>query len=77
MKGIDGLRENLLTQGVSVDNISVKVSEAEEPYNPDWTEQQDSEGGNKEQARQNKEEKEKGLFEKTMTENLKKKNGNV
>ncbi len=77
MKGIDGLRENLLTQGVSVDNISVKVSETEEPYNPDWTEQQDSEGGNKEQARQNKEEKEKGLFEKTMAENLKKKNGNV
>ena len=37
-------------------------------YNADWTEQDGSRGGNKEQNRQNREEKEKGLFEKTMEE---------
>jgi len=71
MKGLDGLKESLLTQGVSVDNISVKVSESEETYNPDWTEREDSEGGNKGQQQQNREEKEKGLFEKTIAESLK------
>ena len=77
MKGLDGLKENLLTQGVSVDNVSVKVSESEEAYDADWTDKQDSEGGNKGQSRQNREEKEKGLFEKTISESLKNKDGNV
>lgn len=76
MKGLDGLKESLLAHGVGVDNISVKVSEPEEAYNPDWTEQE-SEGGNKGQEQQKREEKEKGLFEKTIAESLKNNNGNV
>lgn len=70
MKGLDGLKDALLAQGVTVDNISVKISEAEEAYNPDWTEQENSEGGNKGQEKQREEEKEKGLFERTMAESL-------
>lgn len=77
MKGIDGLKEALLTQGVSVDNISVKIAESEEAYNPDWTEQENSEGKNKGQEKQQREEKEKGLFEKTIAESLKQKNNNI
>ena len=77
MKGIDGLKENLLAHGVNVDNISVKVSETEkESYNQDWTEQEGSRGGNKDQSQQNREEKEKGLFEKTLAKTFEE-NGNV
>ena len=50
MKGLDGLKDTLLAQGVSVDNVSVKLSESQEAeYNADWTEQEGSRGGNKEQ----------------------------
>ena len=78
MKGLDGLKESLLSHGVSMDNISVKVAEAEETeYNPDWLEQQDSEDQNDGQRKQHREEKEKGLFEKTIAESLDKENGNV
>ena len=70
MKGIDGLKESLLAQGVNVDNISVKISDTEEAYNPDWTEQE-SDGGEKGQKQQKQEEKEKGLFEKTIAKTLK------
>ena len=77
MKGLDGLKETLLAHGIGIDNISVKVSETEkETYNQDWTEQEGSRGGNKEQGHQNREEKEKGLFEKTMAMTFEK-NGNV
>lgn len=69
MKGLDGLKETLTAHGVGVDNISVKVNDTQKSeYNADWTEQEGSRGGNKEQSRQNREEKEKGLFEKTMEE---------
>lgn len=62
MKGLDGLRESLLAQGVSVDNVSVKLEETENEYNPDWTEQENSQGGNKHQgARKQKDESK--LFE--------------
>ena len=78
MKGLDGLKENLLTHGIGVDNISVKISEPEESsYNPDWTEQENSEKNPKEQQKQQREEKEKNLFEKTISENLNLENGNV
>ena len=77
MKGLDGLKESLLTQGVGVDNISVKISETEESsYNQDWTEQENS-GNKHQQSRQQREEKEKGLFEKIVAENLKNENGKV
>lgn len=67
MKGVDGLKDNLLSHGVSVDNVSIKISDAQKSeYNSDWTEQEGSRGGNKGQQEPRKEEKEKGLFEKTM-----------
>ena len=77
MKGLDGLKEALLAQGVNVDNISIKVSDAKEPYNPDWTEQENSENSNKEQHKQKQGEKEKGLFEKTIAKKLDEENGNL
>lgn len=78
MKGLDGLKENLITHGIGVDNISVKIAESEESsYNPDWTEQENSENHSQEQHKQRREEKEKNLFEKTIEENLNLKNGSV
>jgi flagellar hook-length control protein FliK len=78
MKGLDGLKETLLSQGVNVDNVSVKLSDTQKTsYEQDWTEQEGSRGGNKEQGRSNKEEKEKGLFEQMMAQTLKEENGNV
>ena len=69
MKGLEGLKDSLLSHGVGVDNVSVKVSDAQKSdYNSDWTEQDGSRGGNKDQGRSNKEEKEKGLFEKMMAQ---------
>ena len=80
MKGLEGLKDSLLSHGVGVDNVSVKVSDAQKSdYNSDWTEQDGSRGGNKDQGRSNKEEKEKGLFEKMMAqiEPENQENGNV
>lgn len=78
MKGLDGLKESLLSYGVSVDNVSVKLNEAQEShYNADWTEQEGSKGGNKGDGQPSKEEKEKGLFERTMANLNFLENGNV
>lgn len=77
MKGLDGLKESLLAHGINVDSVSVKINETEEPYNPDWTEEQDSKQNNREQGKQKQEEKEKGLFEKTISKSIDKENGNV
>lgn len=74
MKGMDGLKETLTAHGVGVDNVSVKVSDSQKSeYNSDWTEQEGSRGGNKEQGGQRKEEKERGLFEKMMAQENEKK----
>lgn len=71
MKGLDGLKETLTAHGVGVDNVSVKVNDTQKSeYNADWTEQEGSRGGNKEQNPRNREEKEKGLFEKTMNKEV-------
>ena len=67
MKGLDGLKDTLASNGVSVDNVTVKLNETQESkYNADWTEQEGSRGGNKEQGsrRGQKEEKE---FEQMMS----------
>ena len=41
MKGLDGLKDTLMSHGVSVDNVSVKINDAQESeYNADWTEQE-------------------------------------
>lgn len=78
MKGLDGLKDTLLAQGVSVDNVSVKVADAQKSeYEQDWTEQEGSRGGNKGQKNPDREEKEKGLFEQMMAQTLENENGNV
>lgn len=67
MKGLDGLKDTLLAQGVNVDNVTVKLSETQESeYNADWTEQEGSRGGNKEQGSR-KGQKEKERFEEMMS----------
>lgn len=77
-KGLEGLKETLTSHGVGVDNISVKIAEGQKSeYNQDWTEQEGSRGGNKGQQQQNREEKEKGLFEKMMAQTTENENGNV
>lgn len=69
MKGLDGLKETLVSHGVNVDNVSVKLNEAQETeYNADWTEQEGSRGGNKEQGRSKGEEKEQRNFEQMMAQ---------
>ena len=67
MKGLDGLKDSFLAQGVNVDNVTVKLSETQESeYNADWTEQEGSRGGNKEQGSR-KGQKEKEHFEEMMS----------
>ena len=69
MKGLDGLKDTLASHGVSVDNVSVKVNDTQkEADTSDWTEQEGSRGGNKGQSQPDREEKEQGLFEKTMAQ---------
>ncbi len=67
MKGLDGLKDTLLAHGVSVDNVSVKMNDTQDTsYNADWTEQEGSRGGNKEQgARKGQQERED--FEQMMS----------
>lgn len=80
MKGLDGLKDTLLGQGVGVDNISVKVNDSQKAeYNSDWTEQEGSRGGNKEQKHPNKDEKNKNVFEQMIAQTLneKEENGKV
>lgn len=77
-KGLDGLKEALGTQGVTVDNVSVKVADSQKSeYKQEWTDQEGSRGGNKGQGQPNREEKEKGLFEKMMAQTTEEENGNV
>lgn len=78
MKGLDGLKETLASHGVGVDNVAVKVADSQKSeYSQDWTEQEGSRGGNKGQGQPNREEKEKGLFEKMMAQTTEDENGNV
>ena len=69
MKGLDGLKETLVSHGVNVDSVSVKLNESQEAeYNADWTEQEGSRGGNKERGRSKGEEKERQKFEQMMAQ---------
>lgn len=78
MKGLDGLRESLTAHGVGVENVSVKLNNTQKSENnQNWTEQDGSRGGNKGQDQPNREEKEKGLFEKMMAQTENNKNGSV
>ena len=77
MKGLDGLKENLLSHGIGVDNVSVKLSDTQKSeYGQDWTEQENSQGRNKEQARQNKEQ-DKGQFQRLMAQVLPEENNEI
>ena len=69
MKGIDSLKDTLISHGVSVDNVTVKLNNTQESeYNTDWTEQEGSRGGNKEEHSQRKgQEEEKERFERMMS----------
>lgn len=67
MKGLDGLKDTLLAQGVNVDNVTVKLNETQNSeYNADWTDQEGSRGGNKEQGSR-RGQKEKEQFEEMMS----------
>lgn len=69
MKGISGLKDSLLSQGVSVDNISVKMEEQNEGDSSyDWTEQEGSRGGNKHQGSQKQQKEQEKPFEQMMFE---------
>ncbi len=66
MKGLEGLKENLLSYGVNVDNVSVKLSDTQESeYNPDWTEGE-NQGQNKREQGSQKERKDREQFEQAM-----------
>lgn len=67
MKGLDGLKDTLVSHGVSVDNVTVKLNDTQESeYNTDWTEQEGSRGGNKEQNHQ-REQRDKEQFDRMMS----------
>ena len=64
MKGLNGLKESLLAQGVSVDNVSVKLENAESEYEADYTEQEEnSKGGYKHQGAKKQKENSKNFEE--------------
>ena len=78
MKGLDGLKDTLASHGVGIDNISIKVNNTQkEADNPEWTDQEGSRGGNKGQNQPDREEKEKGLFEKTIAKTINDNNQNI
>ena len=74
MKGLEGLKESLLAQGINVDNVSVRLEETDGEYKQDYTEQEGSKGGNKHQGAKKQKEDEKN-FEEMMFEQ--ENNGNV
>ncbi len=77
MKGLDGLKDTLMAHGVSVDNVTVKMNETQESnYQADWTEQEGSRGGNKEQQSK-REEENKQKFAETMFTIENQENGKV
>ena len=68
MKDLNNLKDTLTAQGVNVENVSVKLNDTQKSsYNQDWTEQEGSRGGNKEQKEQQKQ-KDKNLFEQMIAE---------
>ena len=70
LKGLAGLKESLLAQGISVDNIVIELNESElgdSEQHPDWTEQENSGKGNRGQGSR-KQKQEKKNFEQTMFE---------
>ena len=78
MKDVQGLKESLVSHGINVNNISVKLNSTQESsYNSDWTEQEGSRGGNKNSQQNNKENREKKEFEQMLTQEQFDENGKV
>lgn len=68
LRGLDGLKESLLSQGINFDNISVELKEnSDDDNSSDWTEQDGSRGGFKQQGSKKQKENEKP-FEQMMFE---------
>ncbi|MBR6127235.1 flagellar hook-length control protein FliK, partial [bacterium] len=70
MKGLAGLKESLLAQGINVDNVVIKLSESDlqdGEQEQSWTQKDDSSGGNKGQGTR-KQKQEKKNFEQMMFE---------
>ena len=69
MKGLSGLKDNLLAQGINVDSVSVKLEDSNDSeYKQDWTEQEGSRGGNKQQGSQKQQKEQEKPFEQMMFE---------
>ena len=67
LKGLNSLKESLLAQGINIDNVTVKLEDADNDYRPDWTEQEGSKSGYKHQGAKKQKENEKP-FEQMMFE---------
>ena len=64
IKGLNGLKESLLAQGVSVDNVSVRLENTESEYESDYTEQEEnSKSGYKHQGGKKQKENSKDFEE--------------
>ncbi len=76
MRGLEGLKGNLLSQGIAVDSVNIKLEEAflSEDNSSDWTEQEGSRGGNKQQGNKHQNDEKEQQFEQFMFDYS---NGNV
>ena len=63
MKGLSGLKESLLANGVNIDNVSVKLENSEGDTENDYTEQEGSRGGYKRQGEKRQKEDGKNFEE--------------
>ena len=63
MKGLSGLKESLLANGVNIDNVSVKLESSEGDTENDYTEQEGSRGGYKRQGEKRQKEDGKNFEE--------------
>ena len=63
LKGLNGLKETLIANGVNVDNVSVKLENTESEQESDYTEQEGSRGGNKHQGAKKQKNEEKDFEE--------------
>lgn len=77
-KGLDNLKDALTSQGVGVENVSVKIADSQKSeYNQDWTEQEGSKGGNKREQHSKREKQDANQFEQMMAQTTDNENGNV
>ena len=63
MKGLSGLKESLLANGVNIDNVSVRLENTESEAENDYTEQEGSQGGYKRQGEKREKENDKNFEE--------------